>query len=256
MSRKFVCVRIETYENKEAEAKVRALLNGRYANTAFCIFDPQGERRLTKSGRGPSTAFGSRGRGGKPIDDSAIVRQMAQIASKFKPNRDDASVVLQDFNSFRQALNVASADQRLLVCVNVKDEDRTKVESNLQEVFANKEIEGKFHLNFLDPNTDRSWSKSIKGKTNSPGVFIIRADQFGLGGIVMDYLPETTTSADIKSTMLAANEKFSSLERRKKYAQHVQSGKRQGIHFENEISREGTSDQPQQNRNRRNRRNR
>ena len=255
-SEKFVCIRIETYENKEAEEKVRALLNGRYANTAFCLFDPQGERRLTRSGRGPSAAFSNRGRDGEAIDAGTVARQMNQIAARFKPNRDQTGVVLQDFNSFRQALNVASADQRLLVCVNVEDEHRKQVESNLREVFDDEEVSGKFHLDFLDPKVDRGWSKTINGKTNEPGILIVRSGKFGLDGLVMDWLSHSEVASDIKSVMLEANEKFSNLEARKQYAQHVQSGKRMGVHFENEISREGTSDQPRQNRNRKGRRGR
>jgi len=252
-SRKFVCIRIETYENKEAEKKVRSLLNGRYANTAFCIFDPQGERKLTGSGRGPSTALASRGGKGRGVDDGSVVRQMHQIASRYSPTGGDGSVVLQDFYSFRQALNVASADQRLLVCANVSEQDRKQVEENLKVVFADSEIEGKFHLNFLDPKVDRSWSKSIKGKTNVPGIMIIRSGTFGLDGVVMKQLSSSASGTEIKDAMIQENERFSSQEVRKQYSLHVRSGKRQGVHFENEISREGTSDQPRQNGKRRSR---
>ena len=255
-SEKFVCIRIETYENKEAEEKVRALLNGRYANTAFCLFDPQGERRLTRSGRGPSAAFSKRGRDGEAVDPAVVARQMDQIAAQFNPNRDRTGVVLQDFNSFRQALNVASADQRLLVCVNVRDEHRQQVESNLQEVFGDEDVGGKFHLDFLDQDVDKGWSETIKGKTNEPGILIVRSGEFGLDGIVMALLSHTDDASKIKSALLAANDNFANQESRKQYAQHVQSGKRQGVYFENEISREGTSDQPRQNRNRRGRRGR
>jgi hypothetical protein len=255
-SEKFVCIRIETYENKEAEEKVRALLNGRYANTAFCLFDPQGESRLTRSGRGPTAAFSNRGRDGEEVDAGSVARQMNQIAARFKPNRDQTDFVLQDFNSFRQALNVASADQRLLVCVNVEDKHRKNVESNLREVFADEEVSGKFHLDFLDPDADKAWSKSIRGKTNQPGILIVRSGKFGLDGAVMATLSHSNDAAEIKSALLDANEKYSNAETRKQYAQHVQSGKRQGVYFENEISREGTSDQPRQNRNRKGRRGR
>jgi hypothetical protein len=255
-SEKFVCIRIETYENKEAEEKVRALLNGRYANTAFCLFDPQGGRQLTRSGRGPSAAFSKRGGNGEAVDAGEVAKQMNQIAAQFKPNRNKTGVVLQDFNSFRQALNVASADQRLLVCVNVEEKHRQQVESSLQEVFQDEDISGKFHLDFLDPGVDKDWSSSIKGKTNRPGILIVRSGTFGLDGVVMNQLSYSDDASEIKAALLKANEKFANLETRKKYAQHVQSGKRQGVYFENEISREGTSDQPQQNRSRRNRRRR
>jgi len=47
-SRKFVCIRIETYENKKSEAMVRKLLGGKFANTAFAIFNPTGTQQLSR----------------------------------------------------------------------------------------------------------------------------------------------------------------------------------------------------------------
>ena len=249
-SRKYVCIRIETFENKEAEEKVRALLNGRYANTAFCVFDPQGTQRLTRSGRGPSTAFGTKGRNSTRIDDEDIIRQMQRIAARFRPTADDSEAVLQDFHSFRQALNVASADQRLLVFVDTEKDDDQQIENALKQVFADSEITGKFHLNFADAKVDRNWRRSVKGKTTSPGIFIIRSGTFGQDGVVLNRLSLSSSIDEIKSAMIDANQQFASTETRKKYAQHVQSGKRNGIYFENEISREGTSDGKNSNRRR------
>lgn len=245
-----MCVRIETFENEAAEKQVRALLNGRYANTAFCIFDPKGKQRLTRSGRGPSTALGTRGRNSDPADDANVIFQMNQIAKRFSPKGDQSDAVLQNFHSFRQALNVASADQRLLIAVDTKGNEKQKIRANLKQVYADPEITGKFHLNFLDPKTDKRWSKSIKGTTTSPGVFVIRSGKFGLDGAVVDRLPLSASVDEIKAALLKANKKFAKTEDRKQYAQHVQSGKRNGIHFENEISREGTSDGPGTNRRR------
>lgn len=248
VSRKYVCIRIETFENKGSEEKVRALLNGRFANTAFCVFDPEGQQRLTRPGRGPSTAFGSKGRNGAAADDESIVRQMNQIAARFTPTDGHGNAVLQDFYSFRQALNVASADQRLLVFVDAKENEKRSVETKLKAVFDDPDIAGKFHLNFADSKVDRNWSQAIKGKKSSSGIFIIRSGTYGQDGVVMDRLPLSASSDDIKTAMVKANDQFSSSETRKKYAQHVQSGKRNGIYFENEISREGTSDGPNSNR--------
>ena len=249
VSRKYVCIRIETFENKEAEERVRGLLNGRYANTAFCIFDPEGEQRLTRSGRSPLAALGAKGRDETAADES-VVRQMHQIAARFTPAEGQSDAVLQDFHSFRQALNVASADQRLLVFVDANETERGRVKSKLQEVFRDPGITGTFHLNFADKKVDENWNDAIKGATSSPGIFIIRSGTFGQDGSVMDRLTLSASVDDIKSAMVDANEKFSSKETRKKYALHVQSGKRNGIYFENEISREGTSDGPNSSRRR------
>lgn len=242
-SRKFVCIRIETFENKESEAMVRELLNGRLANTAFTIFDPKGARRLTGSGRSPSATIRTRGqRNDQEHNELTIIREMNKIAGRFKPVKDDSPAVLQDFHSFRQALNVASADQRLLVFVNLKEKDKAQVEDSYSQVFSDADIVGKFHLNFADPKVDGSWAQAIKGDTSSPGIFIIRSGTFGQDGVVMQKLSQTLTVGEIKSALLAANDEYSIMEIRKKYSQHVISGKRAGIHFENEIGREDASD--------------
>jgi len=245
-SRKFVCIRIETFENKESEAIVRELLNGRFANTAFTIFDPDGKRRLTRSGRSPTAVIRSRGgRKDDPneeVDDKAVIREMNKIAKRFEPVEEDSPAVLQDFHSFRQALNVASADQRLLVFVNLKEEDRARAQDNFSRVFSDTDIVGKFHLNFADPKVDGDWAESIKGDTSSPGIFIIRSGTFGQDGVVMQKLPKTLSVEELKSAMVLANDEYSIMETRKTYSQHVMAGKRAGIHFENEISSDGTSD--------------
>ena len=233
-SRKFVCIRIETYENKESEAKVRELLNGRLANTAFCVFDPQGTRRLTRSGRSPDHGLGA-GRRSDSKDDQAVIDNMSRIAAKYslKGKTDDA--VLQNFLTFRQALNVASADQRLLLFANVTEESRSDVEATLKQVFADPEIVGKFHLNFTDPKVDQDWAKAIKGANQEPGLIIIRAGEYGIDGSVVEQLAADATAKKVKSALLTANQKFAKVENRKDYATHVKQGRRNRIYFENEI---------------------
>ena len=43
---------------------------------------------------------------------------MKEIAGRYKPSGATSPPVLQDFDSFAQALNVASADQRPLVVID------------------------------------------------------------------------------------------------------------------------------------------
>lgn len=232
-SRKFVCIRIETYENKESEAKVRALLNGAFANTAFCVFDPQGEERLSRAGRGPSMGLG--GRGGQGGGDAGVIRSMNRIAAGYSPKGAQEDAVLQDFNSFRQALNVASADQRLLVFLNAEKNSRDQVEARLKQVFADSEVVGKFHLKLKNEEMDKNWASVVQGATDRPGILIIRSGTFGLDGEVVQQLPLSSDENEIKTAMLNANKTFASREDRKTYQDHVTSGRRQGIYFENEI---------------------
>ena len=235
-SRKFVCIRIETYENKESEEKVRALLNGAFANTAFCLFDPEGEERLSRAGRGPSMGLGGRGgRGEQASGDAGVIQRMNQIAAEYSPKGQKEDVTLQDFNSFRQALNVASADQRLLVFLNAESSNRQRVEAELKQVFADSEVVGKFHLKLKDGTMDENWAKVVQGATDKPGILIIRSGTFGLEGEVVEQLPISSDAKKIKSAMLNANKTFAAREDRKTYRDHVTSGRRQGIYFENEI---------------------
>jgi len=229
-SRAFVCIRIEPYENKEAEERIRALLNGRYANTSFCMFDPQGKRHLTRTGRSPEQAMGRKGSG----DNEDIINQMNQIASRYRPKGKDNDAVLQDFLSFGQALNVASADQRLLVFVNADRAAIKKLSPTLKKLFTDQEVIGRFHLDFIGEQ-DEKWNDSISGAKSTAAINIIQAGKFGLDGSIVSRLPLESTLEEIKTALLADNEKFNSTEQRKDYASHVMEGKRKGIKFESEI---------------------
>lgn len=215
---------------------VRELLNGKFANTAFVVFDPQGTRQLSRSGRSPARGLGSNRRGpGGDMDNDSIIAEMNRIARRYEPTGQRGAAAMQDFNSLRQALNVASADQRLLVFVNVPESKRAEVEATLKPVFSDKEIVGKFHVNFFDKKTDQAWSKVIGGAKNDPSILIVRSDQFGLKGQAVKQLALDEKPARIKSALLEANQKFARVEKRKDYASHVRQGKRQGVYFENEI---------------------
>ena len=59
-SRKFVCVRLATYESKEEADLLTDIFVGRSGeleNTTFVILAPDGKKRLTRAGRGPMFAF-------------------------------------------------------------------------------------------------------------------------------------------------------------------------------------------------------
>ncbi len=208
---------------------VRKLLNGRFANTAFCVFDPQGKRALSRSGRGPHDLVRGRGQG----SDDAIIREMNRIVARFQPAKNESDFVLQDFDSFRQALNVASADQRLLIFLTSEDE---ALQQNLRTALNDEAMIGRFHVDFADAKTDKNWKSKIKGENSKkPGLLVVRSDKFGLSGVVMDQLPESSSSEEIFDALKTCNETFAASETRKSYSQHVSEGRRRGIYFENEI---------------------
>ena len=233
-SRDFVCIRIETFENKEAEKKVRSLLNGRFANTAFCIFDPTGTKKLSRSGRSPG-GLGKRGPEGRTIDESSVIREMKRISNRYKPLGENENKVLQDFNSLRQALNVASADQRLLVYVKSSRRDKDALEK-LQKVMSSESVLGRFHVDFYDEKSDRDWKKKLaQEEIDGPAALVIHASKFGLDGVVVEEISLSESADAIKSKLIASNQKFAKEETRKSYSEHVAEGRRKRIYFENEI---------------------
>ncbi|MFK7961893.1 MAG: hypothetical protein AB8G96_15365 [Phycisphaerales bacterium] len=232
-SRNFVCIRIETYENSASESMVRSVLGGPFANTAFVVFSPDGTQRLSRSGRSPSVLL--RGRSGDEVDSAAAAREMNRIAARYQaaPESDTpAGPLLQDFESFRQAMNVASADQRLLIVVNgVADDTRQQ----LRTVLASDEFTGVFHTDQVGDKTDEGWRTSIKHEDAEPSILIVRADTFGQSGKVMAELPNGATADAIRTALKASNTTFAASEARKVHSEHVAAGRRAGIYFENEI---------------------
>ena len=231
VSRKFVCVRLESYESKEHQDLVRKFLDGRFANTAFVILAPDGETQLSRTGRGPNQALGDRGH--HHTDDENVIEKLEGYSAEYELKGNPAKMVLQDFHTFRQALNVASADQRLLVYAVGTDSETKRLRNELAPVFSDENIIGLFHLDFSNPKSDKEWIKSIRKASGEDGIYVIRADEFGQSGEVLERLELSSSPESIRGTLLAANLAFSLLEERKDYSSHVSEGRREGIHFEN-----------------------
>jgi len=217
-------VRLGTYESKEHQDMVRELLRGTFQNTAFVIYAPDGETKLTRAGRGPHHAFGN------GTEDS--VNGMKEIAAKYQKKGDDSMSVLQDFHSFKQSLNVSSADQRLLLFTISEGQTEKSAESALKSIFNDQELTGRFHFDQAG-DKDKDWAQSIKKVKSKAGHFIIRPGKFGIEGEVMYELPLDASSKDLKDALLKANTEYSKTEERKVYASHVMEGRKEGIHFEN-----------------------
>lgn len=213
---------------------VRSLLNGSFANTAFCLLAPDGKERLSRSGRAPEHSFSRRGPRSSSADMEGItVAAMEQVARKFEPKGDPSTPIVQDFHSFRQALNVASGDQRLLLFVAAPESQLEGIRNTLSPVMADDEIVGRFHVDFVNKG-DEQWIDAVREAEPSfgPSIYIIQSDKFGQTGTALKQLPADTDGDQIKAALLAANKLFASQEQRKVYSQHVTDGRRQGVYFE------------------------
>ena len=216
---------------------VRSFLQGRFENTAFCILAPDGKTRISGTGRSPSMGLrsGGGGRRGPGGGNEMVVEAMEKIAKKYRSKGSDDAAVVQDFHSFRQGLNVASGDQRLLLYVVAPEKERNVLRGSLRSVLHDSAIVGRFHTDFAESKEDAKWRESIQGERAKSGLFIIRADKFGQSWTVMAELPLSADGVALKSALLKANSGFAKTEKRKVYSEHVSEGRREQIHFENAV---------------------
>jgi len=158
--------------------------------------------------------------------------QLTSIADEYDVTGDLSDAVVPDFHSVRQALNVAAADQRLLVLINGSQKQLEPLRKSLRSVAGDKQIIGRFHFDF---EYDDAWKKKVKGSKKAPGITIIRPDEFGQKGTALKHLPLDSESSTIVNTLLTANDEFARTTQKKVYSQHVRKGNRLGIYFEGAV---------------------
>jgi hypothetical protein len=222
VSRDFVCVRLDSYESKEHQEYVRTFLDGRFENSAFVLLAPDGKEWLSKGSRGPEMVLGR----------SRAVERMDTVAALFPPTADVKQAIMQDFHSVRQALNVASADQRVFVIINGPKNQIDPLRESLRAVASNERIVGRFHFDF-EENDD--WKTTVEGTKAEPGIVVIRPGEFGMDGVVMHQLPLDADNLRVIDTLLAANADFAKSTEKKVYSYHVAKGKDRGIYFEGAV---------------------
>lgn len=213
-----MCVRIDSFESEEAQKIVRSYLNGRFANTAFCLLAPDGKKRLSRGHRGPSHVLGP-----------DLARSFDRIAKDYPPKAPASQAAVPDFPNFRLGLNVASADQRLLVLVTGSEKEIQAARKSLPAVSNDPDVIGRFHYDFESDRT--TWEKSLTGDLATSSIKIIQPDEFGQKGRVIASLPLNTSSKTIKKALLEANGEFAKNTDKKNYREHVQKGRRQGIEW-------------------------
>ena len=217
-----VCVRLESYESAEHQQYVRTFLNGRFENSAFCILAPDGQEWLSRASRGPEQVLGR----------SGATAALHRYALMYPAKADSKDASVQDFHSFRQALNVASADQRVLVLINAPAGQEAKLRESLRAVANDKSVIGRFHFDF-EQGSD--WKANVTGSSNQPGIVLIHPGEFGMSGKVLKQLPLNAANDQIIATMRQANTQFAATTEKKVYSQHVAKGTREGIYFEGAV---------------------
>ena len=203
---------------------MRTFLDGRFENSAFCLLAPNGKDWLTKAGRGPQMVIGR--------STSSSIARMDGVAKRFPETAGVSKAIVPDFHSVRQALNVASADQRVLVLVHGNEDELNPLRESLREIANDKDIVGRFHFDF---ETSKDWKKIVPSATDGSGIYLIRSGEFGMDGEVMTQRPLTTSNEQIRQALLAANSEYARTTEKKVYSDHVSKGQNLGIYFEGAV---------------------
>lgn len=162
--------------------------------------------------------------------NNQVIKAMADIAKKYPAQADVKNAVVEDFHSFKQALNIGSGDQRLLVFAVAAKNQREALKEKMKKVANHPDVIGKFHFDFAD-NIDAKWSDVIDGDQNKTGIFVIHAGEFGQKGKVVAELPLSSRAEKIRSVLENANKDYSATEKRKDYSKHVEKGRREGVKY-------------------------
>ncbi|MFC5052022.1 hypothetical protein ACFPK9_15580 [Rubritalea spongiae] len=232
LSRKFVCLRLETYESEENQERVRKYLNGKLANTAFVVLSPDGKTQLSRASRSPTMSF-SRGQvKNDELQREDVLEAMKKIASKYSAKDAPSKALVPDFSSFKQALNVSSADQRLLVFTVAPVSLREMQREELKKLTGDSELRGKFHYDTAS-SSDKDWAAVIKNVQASSGHFVIYPGEFGLDGKVVKHFPLEANVAEMRSVLLKLNADYKATEKPKDYSEHLSKARRLGVSYSN-----------------------
>jgi len=223
-TRNWVCVRLDSYESEQHQEWVRRFLNGTFQNSAFCLLSPDGTEWLSKSGRGPNQVFGTAGN---------LISSMDKIVQRYAPKASSSEAVVQDFHSLRQAINVASADQRVLVLVAGSEEATKPLRDSLRKTAWHEDHVGRFHWDF---ESDAAVVEELVSKNqDKQGIFLLRGDKFGLAAEVMAELPLDATASELSEALKTTNKEYAATTEKKVYSSHVAEGRKEGIHFEGAV---------------------
>jgi len=218
-SRKFVCIRLATYENKEEAALLKSIFIGRSGeleNTTFAILSPDGKRQLVRSGRSPDFAFRSIG---------TMATTMRRISSQYGARGADTELPVM--SDVRLAINVASCDNQPLVILRATNQDRlAELKAKMSKLAWSDGFIGQF---LYVATTDSADLKAIRGLQASSEIIVVEPGHFGLEGDVLAQLKGGVSEEDLQEALDVSVVLHLRVD--KQTASHTRLGSRLGIQW-------------------------
>jgi hypothetical protein len=227
-SRKFVCMRLLTYESAEEATILKSFFIGRSGqleNTTFALVAPDGKTKLSRAGRSPDFAFQG-GAGKTPAQEMA--ESMAEIASRYeKTSTASASEAspLPLTKTVRLALDVAACDGLPLVVVSCDDAaKRAALTERLAALAWSAPFVGRF-VHVVAATSDEL--KPVDGA--KPGLLVVEPDEFGTKGTI---LAQAAVDADAAKLTAALSDGLAKHHATAKDSRtHIEQGRRLGIRW-------------------------
>lgn len=216
-SRKFVCIRLATYENAE-EAKMLEKIfvgpSGALENTVFALLAPDGKTLLSAAGRGPHFAFAS------PAEMAA---QMQGLATKYQAATTLVSTQIPYVKGVRLAINVAACDRLpVLVLAGSNREQLERLEKAVRPLAWKQRLQGQV---IFTSTSDPDEMRGLGG----PGIYLLDPEPFGRHGKILKRFTSSDVAAGLPGAVTAYHRPV------KVYQQHVSEGRQEGVYWQTAI---------------------
>ena len=225
-SRKFVCIRLATYENKEEAELLKTIFIGRSGeleNTTFAILSPDGKRQLVRSGRSPDFAFS----GPEVFAIDSMVRTMRRISDQYE-SRGKAGDELPVLSDVRLALNVAACDNQPLVVLHSSNKDElAALEARMNKLAWSNDFIGQFL--YVTSSSSKELAK-IAGVKSDSGIIVVEPGTFGVDGEVLAHLKPDADEQSLKEALSLSVVLHERVD--KESSSHIRLGTRLGVRWQ------------------------
>jgi hypothetical protein len=219
-ARRFVCVRIITYEDTEEQKILHAMGgtgSGEVENTVFTILAPDATTKLLRPGRSTRDHFRSA---------AAMAEALEQISRKY-PGRDDSELPPLPKNaSVKLAINVAACEGIPVVVLHAKNAETLKtLESRVRRLAWTDEFRGRFVYGIATVTDDLV---ALDGA--SEGLSIAQSEQYGRSAKVVAHADASASSLAL--TLALRNGLEAARPSQVAFFEHIRQGRQQGVLWE------------------------
>ncbi len=218
-SRKFVCIRLATYESLSEITVLRSIFvggSGQVENTTFALLSPDGKTPLTYVGRSPDWAF---------RQSSQMAATMDKIATYYHREQPLGSAELPTAANLRLALNLGACDN-LPVVVAVSDDRRQlgEFQNRLAGLAWKPALLGRAIYSVAQLKT----AAGLIPDRAKPGYWVVESGQFGVDGRLLAWID--ADSPNLQADLGRALSLYRSVS--KDARSHIREGNKRGIHWQ------------------------